>query len=567
MDKSTLLESLQKLVEQENALEVSHDVTELRNRFEDLILEEERQFQIKQLDAQEKGEPFDEVMPSDSIKEAFYTLYAAYRERRNAQQKAKKEAEEYNLRKKKALIQRLQEVVNSEENIGVAMTAYKEIHEEWKTIGDVPREKRMDIQSEYSRLLETFFYHIKIYRELRDHDFHRNHQLKLDVIQRIQALKDVELIKDLEAAIKALQHEWDEIGPVTNEAWEELKNVYWDQVRAVYQRIHAFYEEKRSELTQNLEQKKEIVSKTQQFLTDLKAETIKDWEQATSHLLSLQASWKGIGYGPRKENDEVWKEFRKTCDEFFTLKKGFFEHIRGKFEEVATKKQALIARLNELKTSTDWKKTTDQILNIQKEWKKLGSAGQRYEQKLWKEFRAACDEFFNAKQAYYDSKDKELEGNLDEKLALIEQLKAVQLPENKQEALSVLKKFATQFNEIGHVPMKEKDTVYKAYKAALDGHYQKLKLEGEEQEMILFQAKVDTLKANPNASQAILKEKHDLHEKINKLKADILQFENNLGFFAKSKGADALRADVDRKINQAKARIEEYKAKLKLLNQ
>ncbi len=567
MDKSALLESLQKLVEQENALEVSHDVTELRNRFEDLILEEERQFQIKQLDAQEKGEPFDEVMPSDSIKEAFYTLYAAYRERRNAQQKAKKEAEEYNLRKKKALIQRLQEVVNSEENIGVAMTAYKEIHEEWKTIGDVPREKRMDIQSEYSRLLETFFYHIKIYRELRDHDFHRNHQLKLDVIQRIQALKDVELIKDLEAAIKALQHEWDEIGPVTNEAWEELKNVYWDQVRAVYQRIHAFYEEKRSELTQNLEQKKEIVSKTQQFLTDLKAETIKDWEQATSHLLSLQASWKGIGYGPRKENDEVWKEFRKTCDEFFTLKKGFFEHIRGKFEEVATKKQALITRLNELKTSTDWKKTTDQILNIQKEWKKLGSAGQRYEQKLWKEFRAACDEFFNAKQAYYDSKDKELEGNLDEKLALIEQLKAVQLPENKQEALSVLKKFATQFNEIGHVPMKEKDTVYKAYKAALDGHYQKLKLEGEEQEMILFQAKVDTLKANPNASQAILKEKHDLHEKINKLKADILQFENNLGFFAKSKGADALRADVDRKINQAKARIEEYKAKLKLLNQ
>lgn len=564
MEKASLLESLKNLVQQEDALAVAREVSELRNQFEDVVLEEDRQFQIKQLEAQEKGEPVEERV-DDAVREEFYKLYNEFRDRKSGLQKAKKEAEESNLRRKKALLERLKDVVEKEENIGAAMTAYKEIHDAWKEVGDIPREKRQDIQSEYSRLLETFFYHIKIYRELREHDLHRNHQLKLDVIRRIQELSKVENLKDVEQAIKTLQNEWDETGPVGNDAWESLKNSYWDAVRAVYARIQVFYDEKRTELAANLELKKEIANKAIELVKDFSSSNTKDWDTATATLLALQEEWKKIGFGPRKENEEVWKEFRAACDEFFAKKKTFFDSVRGKFDEVAAKKQQLVDKLEEIKHSTEWKKTTDQILTIQKDWKALGSAGQRFEQKLWKEFRAACDHFFEAKQAHFSSKDKEFEENLTKKLELIERVKAATIPEDKKEALNLLKGFATEFNEIGHVPMKEKDRVFNAYKEALDGHYKKLKLEGAEQEKMLFQARLDTMKADPNADRAMAREKYDLHDKINKLKSDILQFENNLGFFAKSKGADLLKKDVEAKIAAAQRKIEELKAKIKMI--
>ncbi|MGV3613225.1 MAG: DUF349 domain-containing protein [Fluviicola sp.] len=564
MEKASLLESLKNLVQQEDALAVAREVSELRNQFEDVILEEDRQFQIRQLEAQEKGEPVEE-RTTDSVREEFYNLYNEFRDRKSNLQKAKKEAEESNLRRKKALLERLKDVVEKEENIGAAMTAYKEIHDAWKEVGDIPREKRQDIQSEYSRLLETFFYHIKIYRELREHDLHRNHQLKLDVIRRIQELSNVENLKEVEQAIKTLQNEWEETGPVGNEAWESLKNSYWDAVRAIYARIQTFYDEKRTELAGNLELKKEIANKAAELVKDFESTNTKDWDAATASLLALQEEWKKIGFGPRKENEEVWKEFRASCDEFFEKKKTFFDSIRGKFDEVATKKQALIDKLEALKHSTEWKKTTDQILVIQKDWKALGSAGQRFEQKLWKDFRAACDHFFEAKQAHFSSKDKEFEGNLTLKLELIERIKAATIPEDKKEAMSLLKGFATEFNEIGHVPMKEKDRVFNAYKEVLDAHYKKLKLEGAEQEKMLFQARLDTMKADPNSDRAMAREKYDLHEKINRLKSDILQFENNLGFFAKSKGADILRKEVEGKIAAAQRKIEELKEKIKMI--
>jgi hypothetical protein len=447
----------------------------------------------------------------------------------------------------------------------MAMQAYKEIHDEWKTLGDVPREKRQDIQSEYSKLLETFFYHIKIYRELRDHDFHRNQQLKEEVIQRIDELAQIENIKDLEASIRTLQNEWDEIGPVPNEVWEQLKNTYWEKVRAVFTRIHDFYDGKRNELTANLEKKISLTKTMTDFVENLKAETAKDWETATTKLLAYQEEWKQIGFANRKESEAVWKEFRAACDVFFAQKKAFFDVAKQEFSKIAEKKQQLIERVRGFKDSTEWKRTTDQILNIQKEWKNLGNAGHHFEQKLWKEFRAACDVFFDAKQAFFNEKDQELVGNLTLKNALIDELKAIKLPTDKNEALSILREFAKRFNEIGHVPMKEKDAVYNAYKQALDSHYQQLKLEGEEKEKAMFQAKLDTIKANPNADKLIGNEKREIHDKINKLKAEILQFENNLGFFAKSKGADSLRKEVESKINHTKRKIEELKRKLSML--
>jgi hypothetical protein len=564
MDKAGLLEALKALVSQEDALAVARDVNDLRGQFEDLILEEDRQFQVSQLEAQERGEEVPEKQ-ADPIRQEFYELVTAYRERRNEQQRLKKESEEVNLRKKKSLLEQLKELVSGEENIAAAMAAYKEIHEAWKAVGDIPREKRQDIQSEYSKLLETFFYHIKIYRELRDHDFKRNHQLKEAVIQKVQELSNMEQIKDVEQALKLLQNEWEEIGPVLNEDWEDLKNRYWDSVRAAYTRIQTFYEDRRKELTENLELKKELVLKAANMVKELAINTPKDWDAATQQLLALQEQWKSIGFGPRKENEEVWKEFRANCDAFFEAKKTFFDGIRKQYDDVAQAKQALVERVHDLKGSTDWKDTTMRILAIQKEWKNLGNAGHRFEQKLWKDFRSACDHFFEAKQAFYAEQDAALEGNLEAKKALIERIKSAELPSEKRDALTMLRGFSAEFTEIGKVPMKEKDAIYQAYREALDVHYQKLKLESDEQDRVMFQTKLDNLRSSANPDKAMARERAELHEKISQLRSDILQYENNLGFFAKSKGADSLRKEVESKIMAAKRRIEELQQKLKLL--
>src|SRR3989338_8612326 len=567
MEKLAFIEALKGLTSQEDPLAVSRDVSELRTKFDDVVLEEQRKFQVAQLEARERGEEPQEA-EHDEVREEFYAIYTEYKDRRNAAQQSKKDAEASHLREKRVLIERLRNVIKTEENIGAALTQYKEIHDAWKTVGDIPREKRQEVQSEYSRLLEEFFYHLKIYRELREHDLHRNHQLKLEVVQKIQQLDKIEQIKEVEAAIKALQHEWDETGPVNNDDWETLKTAYWDAVRVVYARIHAFYEERRTELSGNFEKKKAVAERAKELIAKQGEWTAnKDWEHATEQLLALQEEWKTIGFGPRKENEEIWKEFRWICDTFFTAKKAFFDVLRSQFDGLASKKQELIDKVNELKDSTDWKATTEQILKIQKQWKETGNAGQRNEQKLWKEFRAACDHFFTAKQNHFAQQDQELAGNYEAKMALIEQIKAAEIPDNKKEALALLKEYSTAFMAIGFVPMKQKDAVYNAYRDALNGHYQKLKLEGEEQERVLFQARVDTLKANPNADKMLARERADLFDKMHQLKADILQYENNLGFFARSKGAsaDALRKEVDQKMEAAKRRIEEIQRKIKQL--
>lgn len=563
MEKNTFIEELQTLVQNEDVVAVSRDVNELKTRFEDYILEEERKDQVAMLDAQERGEAY-EPIDLKPLKDEFYEIYNVYKEKRKQLVEAKNKEEEENLRRKKFIIAKMQEMIQKEENIGAAFATYNELHEEWKKIGDIPREKRDEIQKEYSRLLELFFYNIKIYRELKDHDLKRNQQLKEEVIHHLEELKNQSSIKELEASLKRLQNEWEEIGPVQNDQWEALKSKYWETTRSLYDRIHQFYDERRNILTENLNKKKELLEEARKLIEESIGHSVaKDWDLATENLLKIQESWKSVGFGPRKENEAIWQEFRQQCDTFFAKKKEFFGTIQEKYNEIGEAKKKLIDQAIALKDSTEWKETAEKLIQLQKKWKASGHAGQRLEQKLWQEFRGACDAFFNSRQKHFEEQDKQLETNLVAKKDIISKIEAYELPENKQQALNDLKEFTSAFNAVGKVPMKEKDTIYHAYKAAIDKHYGKLKLEGAEKEKVMFQARLETLQGSPDAGKLLSRERADIRQQIDKLKAEILQFENNLGFFARSKGADALRKEVEGKINAAKNRIEALKTKLK----
>lgn len=565
METNALIEELKNLAQNEDALAVSREINDLKARFDDFMLEEERKEQIAALDAEVKGEEYE---PKDlkSIKNAFYEIYMIYRDRRKEQVDAKNAVEAENLKQKKNLLARLEDVIANEENIGAAYNAYKEIHEAWKNVGDIAREKRDEIQKEYSRLLEIFFYNIKIYRELKDHDLKRNQQLKENVIAQLEKLKSQESIKEVETSLKALQNEWDEIGPVLNEEWENLKAKYWENVRAIYDRINQFYDERRSALLENLSKKKQMLVETQELVSGIEEfNSTKAWEEATEKLLALQEQWKTIGFGPRKENEEVWQEFRAYCDQFFASKKVFFSTIQEKFNKIAEAKQAIIDQAKALKESTDWKTTSDKLVQLQKQWKSTGHAGQKLEQRLWSEFRGACDAFFNARQKHFEEQDKALETNLLAKQAVIQSIESYVLPADKKQALNDLREFTAAFNAAGKVPMKEKDAVYNAYKTAIDKHYGQLKLEGAEKEKVLFEARIETLAGSPDAARAFAREKADIRQQIEALKSDILQYENNLGFFARSKGADALRKEVENKINASKSKIEALVRKMKMI--
>lgn len=566
MDTPTYIEQLQALFEKEDLIGLGREISTLRQSFEDFMIEEERKDQVLGLEAAEKGETYE---PRDfkAEKSAFSELYQKVKDKRKAQLELKNAFESENLRLKKELIEKLRKVIESEENIGSAFSAQKEILEEWKKIGEIPREKRDDIQRDFSRLMELFFYNIKIYRELKDHDYKRNHQLKEDVIFKLKQLRTSQQnIRDIENTLKTLQDDWETIGPVKNEEWEELKNQYWEAVRSVYDKINAHYEEQRANLMENIQKKRAIIEELRGQLDGIdKIEKAKDWEAKTDFVLKAQENWKTIGFGPKKENEAVWAEFRQLCNSFFDAKKDFNRAADAVYKENANKKRELIQLAQAMQDSTEWKTTAEKIIQLQKKWKNIGNAGNRFENKLWAEFRAACDHFFNAKENHFAAQDASLVTNLELKNNLITRLETLELPSEKQEALTQLRELSNEFNGIGHVPMKDKNDVYNRFKKAMDSKYAALNLDEREKEMVLFKAKIETLHSSPDSQRQFRGERQELRKQIDLLQKEMMTLENNLQFFARSKGADSLKKEVEAKIARAGEKVKALQAKMKLI--
>ena len=565
METNPFVSELNALFNQEDLLNIGREAQELKIRFDDFILEEERKDQVNALNAAESGETY-ENQDFSTLKQGFYELYDAFKTKRNQQKVLKDALEKENLKLKRSLIIRLQEVIENEENIGVAYNAQKEIHETWKKVGDIPRDKRDEVQRDYSRMLEIFFHNMKIYRELKDHDYHRNAQLKLALINQLEALKNSNAIKDMESALKTLQNEWEEIGPVHNDEWEKLKTIYWDAVRAVYEKINQFYNERRNIQLDNLTKKKELVAEILAINSKLnELDSAKSWDKATENVIKTQNAWKLIGQAPRKENDEVWKEFRAACDVFFDGKKVFYKEIEGKQKEVVEKKRKLIDQARSIQDSTDWKTSSEKLIRLQKEWKNSGNAGQRFENKLWAEFRAVCDVFFNAREENLKEQQSALSANVELKKQVIEKLTNVELSGDKTADLTLLKEINEEFKAIGNIPNEQRDEINLLFRKTMDAHYEKLNIDSNEKELILFKARFDTLPSGSNRADFIYKERSALRKQIDQLNAESIQMETNLSFFSRSKGADSLRKEVDQKIGVIQQKIEALKRKMKAI--
>ena len=423
---------------------------------------------MERIEAGEKPEAIEK--PVYPLLDEFKAFSKIFQEKKKVEIQEKRDEEKVNLGKKKALIAALADLVQNEENIGRAIGRFKDISESWKEIGPIPRDKRQETQQEFSNLVDTFQYNINIYKEIKDHDLTRNLKLKQEVIEGLKGLLEVDKIKTVEKELHRLQDEWNGIGGTHQEDWEKIKDDYWKTVNEVYEKIHAFYDERRAVQAENIVKKRALIEKAAEVVKT-PCQSHGDYKKTTDQLLALQEDWKKIGFGPKEENDQVWEEFRAIFNAFFDEKKAFYAKQDEKYAGVKKAKEALIEKVNGLQDSTEWGDTTKKIIALQKEWKSLGSAGPKHENKLWKKFREPIDFFFAAKDGHFEEKDQAGKENLEKKKALIAEIEAYKPAADPQTAVNDLRAFSKAFAAIGNVPFKEKDQIYKAYKKALDAGY------------------------------------------------------------------------------------------------
>lgn len=565
MEKNAILARLEEINGLEFSMELNQEFSDLNQKFHGIVNDEDKsdasnegEEKSEEEVANESGNDIEKNVDQDKFKE----LTEAFKIKRAEFFKARDEEEAKNLAAKKAIINELKDLVQNEENIGKAFGRIKEIREQWTEIGSVSKKVHHDIQQEYSQLVEDFYYNINIYKALQENDLKRNLQRKKEVIATLGELEKEESIKVIEGELRFLQNEWENIGPTRQEDWEAVKNEYWDKVKALYAKIKNFYESRREESVKNLELKAQLIEKLNQIL-ERSPEVHKHWEKQTQKVLEIQKEWKQIGFGPREENEKLWKEFRAICDGFFDKKRAYYKDRNQQFVSVKDAKEEIIKRVSEIKISEEWKKTAEQIKKLQNQWKKLGNAGPRWEQKLWKTFRAHCDDFFNARQKHYEKQDVDNAENLKKKEELIAKIQAYEPKGDPKEVIGQLKELSTEFNAIGNVPFKEKDRIYKTYKEAIDSKYDAIQMDKSEKEDLLLKSRIETIMSSQNAEDLLYKERDRIRKKISKVNDEIIQLENNLGFFGKGSDNNPMVIDVKKKIDKAKAELDKLKATLK----
>ena len=560
--KRELLEKLAAINANENFAE---GISEGRKIMKDYDAIKKQEFQeAREKYLKEEGEDQYFELKPDETDLAFDAEKASFIEKKKAIDKAKSAAEQRNFELKREVLDELKALLPEGDNLGQAFSKIKEIRERWAAIGNVPQAKFQEVQGEYSRLIDDFNYNINIFKEIKEYDLKKNLELKLNLIERLQILQTEPSLKKVEELVKAFQVEWDEIGPTHHEKWPEVREKYKEVTNAVYQRLRDHYNELRDKRKESQTHKEEHIAKMQAVLENIPRSS-KKWKDTTQEVLQLQETWTSLGFASKAKNEELWEQFRALCDSFFTQKKAYFESMRVELEKSKALKNSLIEEVEKLKASENFKEATTQILKIQERWKSAGATFQRDEQRLWKSFRTHCDEFFTRKKEFFSTVDVRQTENLQLKEALIAQIEAFKISGNRDEDLAALREFSTQFNQLGHVPFNDKQRVFTAYKKAIDARYSDMKMNKEAEQIARFENKLQELKSGNNTNKMLFKERDALAEKIRETESTIKQYENNLGFFANSRGADSLKKDVESKIAVAREELKTLQKKLKML--
>ena len=509
----------------------------------------------------EEGGAEEDFAPAvDGVEVQLKELFKEYRRRRDefiANLEAEKEK---NLHVKLGIIEELKELVNSDETLNHTFTKFRELQQRWKETGIVPLQNVKDLWETYNLHVENFYSFIKINKELRDLDLKKNYEQKVALCEQAEALVLEPSVVEAFHKLQKLHDEWRETGPVAN----EYKEVLWERFKAASSRINKQHQEHfealKGEQVRNLELKTELCAATEELAAQ-PLTTRKEWNRASDRLLEIQKTWKTIGFAPKKDNNRIYERFRTACDRFFEAKRQFYSGVKAEMEHNLQLKTEICEAAESLMNSEEWKKATDELIALQARWKEIGAVSRRHSDAIWRRFRAACDKFFERKGAHFASVDGEHEENLKKKLALLEEMAAADV---KTGGYDVIRDFQRRWGEIGFVPIKQKDAVQKKYKAAVDALFNTLRGTERDRSMNRFREKVSSFKSA--GGSRLRSERERLYGKVRQLEQEIGLLENNIGFFAKSKNAESLIADVKAKIERAREDMAAAIEKVKLID-
>lgn len=491
--------------------------------------------------------------PFEAMETAFKGVYANYKKERaeyNRQQDAQRED---NFAKKQAVIEDLKNLVEKQEDVNSTFPAFRELQNRWREIGPVPATKFRDLNDTYQFYVEKFYDMVKINRDLRDLDFKKNLEAKEAFCQAAEKLSENENVVEAFRELQKLHEQWKEFGPVA----KEFRDSIWDRFKAatavINKKYQAYFEGQKEKQQENLAEKTKLCEQVE-AIAGKEVKSSNEWNTLSTEIEEIQKTWRTIGFATRKENQKIYDRFRAACDKFFTRKREYYSQFKDSMNENMEKKLSLIEQAEALKDSKEWKKTTEALIALQKQWKEIGAVPRKKSEQLWKRFRAACDEFFNERDKNAKP-ENDFYGNLKAKKALVEEINEYALSGDAAADREAARAFADRWQGIGFVPFKENDAIQASYTEAMKAKFPDFSPRGPRQ-------------GGGNAgrgggSRKPLSEKDRLVQQYNKLQQDIDTYENNIGFFSTSKNSAPLIQKMQERIDAAKQELKDLEAKIR----
>ena len=537
------------------------EIDYLKTAFYKLHFAEREAQQKAYLDA--GGDPEKYVVAPDEDETAFKAEMVVIKEKRQKLFMQQEEEKQENLKKKLDIIEKLKTLATSPEEANKTYQEFKKLQQSWREIKAVPAEKANELWRNYQLYVEQFYDLLELNIEAREYDFKKNLEKKTKLCEAAEKLADEEDVISAFHQLQDLHQEFRETGPVAKELREEVWTRFKAASTVINKRHQQHFESLRAKEEENLARKTELCEKVETIAKEENKGSA-DWERHTKEIIDIQTEWKTIGFAPQKMNVKIFERFRAACDDFFGRKAEYFKGLRQKFAENAEKKKALVEKAQALQDSTEWRSTTDKLIALQKEWKTIGMVPKKMGDQLWNDFLAACNKFFEARNAANAGTRNEERDNLDKKRGIIEQLKtlAEEAADGLQEKVQAL---VEEYNQIGHVPYKEKDQLYKDYHAILDKLYKELNISTARRRLDNFKSNLKNMAER--GSNAIDNERSKLMRRYEQLKQEINTYENNLGFLnISSKKGNSLIDEMNRKVQKLKDDLELTKQKIKAID-
>lgn len=509
------------------------------------------------------GDPEAYVMKTDDSEEQFKAEMGLIKEKRAKAFQQQEEEKKANLQRKQQIIEKIKMMSTSPEEANKSYNDFKALQQEWKDIKAVPAEKANELWRNYQLYVEQYYDLLNLNRELREYDFKKNLEQKTLLCEAAEKLADEPDAVSAFHQLQELHQQYREIGPVAKELREQIWARFKAASTVINKRHQQHFEELRAKEEENLTRKTALCEKVEAIAKE-ENKNATDWENHTKQIIDIQTEWKTIGFAPQKMNVKILDRFRAACDDFFGRKAEFFKTLKEKFAENTKKKKEMVEQAKALMDSTDWKATSDKLIKLQKEWKTTGMVPKKVGDQLWAEFVAACNKFFEARNAATAGTRNEEQQNLDRKKEIIAKLKEL-LDSTADNVQATLQQLIDEYGKIGHVPFKEKDKLFKEYHKVVDALYKQLNISASKQRLDNFKSSIKSMAKQ--GEDMLDNERGRLMRRYEQLKSEITTYENNLGFLnASSKKGNSLIDEMNRKVNKLKDDLELIRQKIKAID-